>query len=43
MVAQLWGAVDSAREKKAAQLAAETTTRVKSVENHLGELSVWTT
>ena len=39
---QLWGVVDSAREKKAAQLAAETMAGVKSVENHLGQIPTWT-
>ncbi len=40
-VVQLWGVVDSAREKKAAQVAAETTAGVKSVENHLGQIPAW--
>ncbi len=40
---QLWGLVDSAREKKAAQLAAETMAGVKSVENNLGQMPAWTT
>ncbi|MGI9450521.1 MAG: CBS domain-containing protein [Geminicoccaceae bacterium] len=39
---QLWGVVDSAREKKAAQFAAETIAGVKSVENHLGQMPAWT-
>jgi CBS domain-containing protein len=42
-VVQLWGLVDSAREKKAAQLAAETMAGVKSVENNLGQVPAWTT
>ncbi len=42
-VVQLWGLVDSAREKKAAQLAAETMAGVKSVENNLGQIPAWTT
>lgn len=39
---QLWGLVDSAREKKAAQLAAESMAGVKSVENNLGQVPPWT-
>jgi CBS domain-containing protein len=39
---QLWGLVDSAREKKAARLAAESIAGVKSVENNLGQLPAWT-
>lgn len=35
---QLWGIVDSADEKKAAQLAAESTPGVTAVENYLGRL-----
>ena len=41
-IVQLWGLVDSAREKKAAQLAAEATAGVKSVENYLGQMPAWT-
>ncbi|MGI9420906.1 MAG: CBS domain-containing protein [Geminicoccaceae bacterium] len=42
-VVQLWGLVDSAREKKAAQVAAETMAGVKSVENNLGQIPAWST
>lgn len=37
-VVQLWGLVESGTERKAAQIAAENTRGVKSVENHLGEI-----
>lgn len=38
---QLWGLVESRNEKKAAQLAAENTPGVKSVENNLGQVPAW--
>ncbi len=38
---QLWGLVESRNEKKAAQLAAENTPGVKSVENNLGQVPGW--
>ena len=38
---QLWGLVESQNEKKAAQLAAENTPGVKSVENNLGRVPGW--
>lgn len=41
-VVQLWGVVDAAREKKAAQLAAESTAGVTAVENYLGQVPAWT-
>ncbi len=37
-VVQLWGVVNTTREKQAAQLAAESIAGVKSVENNLGQL-----
>lgn len=37
-VVQLWGLVGSTSEKKAAQIAAENTPGVKSIENHLGQV-----
>ncbi len=40
-VVQLWGLVSSSNEKKAAQLAAETMSGVKAVENHLGQVPPW--
>jgi len=40
-VVQLWGLVDSIEEAKAAQIAAETTTGVKAVENYLGHVPGW--
>ncbi|MDH3703009.1 MAG: CBS domain-containing protein [Alphaproteobacteria bacterium] len=38
---QLWGLVESRIQKKAAQLAAENTPGVKSVENNLGQVPAW--
>jgi CBS domain-containing protein len=38
---QLWGLVENRNEKKAAQLAAENTPGVKSVENNLGQVPAW--
>lgn len=40
-VVTLWGIVDSEAEKKAAQIAAEETPGVKSVENNLKQLPTW--
>ena len=40
-VAQLWGVVDSAAQKQAAQVAAENTAGVRSVENNLGSIPQW--
>jgi CBS domain-containing protein len=41
-VVQLWGAVHSTTEGKAAELAARNTAGVKAVENHLGKALAWT-
>ena len=38
---QLWGLVENRNELKAAQLAAENTPGVKSVENNLGHVPAW--
>ncbi len=38
---QLWGLVESRDENRAAQLAAENTPGVKSVENNLGQVPAW--
>ncbi|HEU01984.1 hypothetical protein LCGC14_0613510 [marine sediment metagenome] len=38
---QIWGIVDSANEKTAAQVAAENIAGVKSIENHLGQVPAW--
>ncbi len=38
---QLWGTVNNATDRKAAQLAAENTPGVKSVENNLKQITVW--
>lgn len=40
-VVELWGFVDSGTEKKAAQIAAQNTPGVKTVENHLGKVPPW--
>lgn len=40
-VAQLWGLVDSAAQKQAAQVAAENVPGVRSVENNLGSIPPW--
>lgn len=40
-VVQLWGIVDSENEKKAAQIAAENTPGVRTVENHLWLAPPW--
>lgn len=40
-VAQLWGLVDSAAQKQAAQVAAENAPGVRSVENNLGSIPPW--
>lgn len=40
-VVQLWGIVDTDNEKKAVQIAAETTPGVKAVENNLGKVPAW--
>lgn len=38
---QLWGFVRTNNERKAAQIAAENTQGVKSIENHLGQVPGW--
>lgn len=38
---QIWGIVDSANEKTAAHVAAETIAGVKAIENHLGQVPAW--
>lgn len=40
-IVELWGLVDSTEESKAAQIAAETTSGVKRVENKLGHVARW--
>ncbi len=40
-VVTFWGLVGSSTEKKAAQIAAETTPGVKAVENNLGQVPPW--